>query len=574
MKQLLVFLSILLLVAHDGGFSQEKYVDIIMFDVTRSMIGHGDGRGIDIFNDVKRVAKQVVSRQDSETYLVILPYGRRVLNTIFAQEVTSDADRAKASDFIEKLQASESETWLTVSFTDAIKELGAVKSQLPDFEERTQQILIFTDGKGNGPGDPGLIGFLKQHNLAQVDYPHLYTRFFAIGTVFSPEDSSKLVSAGVEIKGADRKSNFEMHTVTVRPSTVAVYTTKPVFELRFEYADIPPGTIVEAGITSQAAEQMGSAFDIEPKSFELTKARTFTIRPVNKENLEIQMRASGVVSIPGRLTLKASKILFSPKGGLDFVYGFAPDMITIDAEKKTIENDGSILLHAKSSSQEKVFFAVEMQQSEIGGVKYGVRPDRFEFTGEDKLRLNIEAADPDVLKGKRSTIAESVHGEMVVTFRPENPSTKITPSSLVIPIVISRDVFGPFIFPSFIVLLLFIVAAIVCYLRTARFARGASLERPDGERISLKGRICRRALFVGIGDKVDIRCLSLTGSGRLLAITPAGLNINVRKVSLSDQVKILDNNDLDSSSFLVNESEHFTIQDEGGTKETYGYYRS
>ncbi len=209
-------------VSASNSMTGEMHITIIIFDVTGSMVGKGDGQGINIFDEVKEMTAQILLYQPIDTYLEIIPFGRGVQEgNKFSAHIWSDRDRQEAINFIYSLEATELETWLSYSLQYGIGRFRDLETKLPDFQDRSQQILLITDGRGNGPGDIGNDGMfsiknlISEYNLVKADYPNLYTRFYAIGEILSNIEIQDFEEAGVNVRQIGRDGvGKEIQTVT------------------------------------------------------------------------------------------------------------------------------------------------------------------------------------------------------------------------------------------------------------------------------------------------------------------------------------------------------------------------
>jgi hypothetical protein len=250
MKKIIYLLMVLLLFASFStnnkaeGSKSEKHLSVMVFDITGSMVGGIDGQRADIFDDVKDIAYRIIRGYPDDTYLVIIPFGRGVkYENVFEIQITSAEDKEKAIEFIANLRANEPETWLTYSLRYSFNKIRELENSMPDFHDRTREVLLLTDGLGNGPEDLdeddkfSINNLINEYNMAQADFPYLYTTFFTVDEVLSESDREVFRQEGIDVVEVDREDVkviveiIESERVVMQDIIDAVETKEELHEL-------------------------------------------------------------------------------------------------------------------------------------------------------------------------------------------------------------------------------------------------------------------------------------------------------------------------------------------------------
>lgn len=120
--------------------SNNKVIHIILIDQTRSMIGEGDGKGIDIWEDVKKSIKKYVQNIDKNDSLIILTYTTQINKK---KHFSVETDFVSITDYITNLQVFPEKT-----ATGIYNSMEECFKLYVDSTQR-QLIYLFTDGRDN-----------------------------------------------------------------------------------------------------------------------------------------------------------------------------------------------------------------------------------------------------------------------------------------------------------------------------------------------------------------------------------------------------------------------------------------
>lgn len=528
---------------------EEKYVNVFIFDVTGSMIGLGDGAGVDIFDDVKDIAERIVRGYSNDTHLVIIPFGRGVQeDNIYQRHIISDSDREDAIRFIRGLRANEPETWLSYSVRYGVDVLRSLEEEIPDFDDRTQQLLLLTDGRGNGPGDLGENGnfdietLIEAFRLARSDFPHLFRRFFAVGDIFTDEELNRLNDEGVPPESTNIDELQEFQNVEVRPQRITVYDTAPEFSLVFNAIDTELfNRDASISITSPQAEEVGSAFQISPKSFELTGEQSFDINIVNEQALNRWLIDNEIQSVDGFISISAGNTYFQPESQLRFTYAIEPVSINIDYSEQQIRNSGRVRLLIDNPSDQP-FEANLSLISATGGLdayNYKIDPERIRVEGRERVRLNIEPEDREFLGGQRKELDEAIEGELEFTIIPVTPNTSVSQTDFTVQASVTPDRTGFYLLISFILLLIIILILLTWYYIYRKQQIFGEFQIAIGgdmpQRLDQSAGFFTTSLIIGkdiFGDRINERIVKVSaGPGILTGANPTLTWYNREKIT-------------------------------------------
>jgi|GEM_PF-6199651 len=183
---------------------------LILFDVTGSMEGKGDGRGIRIFEKAKEAVTFFINEVPDDNYIFIYPFHAGLSDNRFQSIIRSGYGRKKAIGFVTGLKAEGSLTWITESYRSALEETKAYL-RLHRVTAARVHVFLFTDGKGNHVNDSNIDNFLQVHADALADLP-LNTRFVAIGDIFQPAELNKLIAQQIGVYSFERDKFNSINT--------------------------------------------------------------------------------------------------------------------------------------------------------------------------------------------------------------------------------------------------------------------------------------------------------------------------------------------------------------------------
>ncbi len=179
-------------------------MNLILFDISKSMEGFGDGQGIDIFGKEKEAAIFLVEHVPDNSFLMIMPFHEDIEKNLFKARIQGDVDRIHAADYIHYLAAKGMQTSLTKSVQSAIQ-AGDLAITMERFIPEFGNLYIFSDGKGNGTLDRNIDNLIDAITIDDALMPTMNTQIIAIGNVFSKEELQKLAAANAHVISFDRE---------------------------------------------------------------------------------------------------------------------------------------------------------------------------------------------------------------------------------------------------------------------------------------------------------------------------------------------------------------------------------
>ena len=178
-RNLIIFIlvSLTLLLPNNSDAADDEFYFLI--DVSKSMIGEGDGLGIDIFDDVKFALRNLAENHIADTSgLIVVPFEDAIIDDV-EYTFSNPGERDRFSNFVTNLQATGSRTGIY----DALDQiLDRVNERNPPSSE----IYLLTDGKDNA-SDMTIEQVIDQFRLVKASNPNVYLhvlRFYS-----SPDDT-------------------------------------------------------------------------------------------------------------------------------------------------------------------------------------------------------------------------------------------------------------------------------------------------------------------------------------------------------------------------------------------------
>jgi hypothetical protein len=260
------------------GVEPARFDYILLVDCSGSMIGLGDGRGINIFPDVKDALIRFVDMVEAGSYIVVLPFHQGVVDS-FKVRVQYPDDREKLKEYIRSLKATGDYTWLTISFQRALDVAGEL-GRSPEGQRSVQTIFLYTDGRGNGPGDENMDNMTQALKLRRIDNPYIYARVVTIGRIFKGKEREKLEKGGIQVVENPGRQLRPCYSVEVRPIKVSLENWKGderEFKLVFNYPKEIEDTILRVKLEVPFLDSLGEAVVLEPTEFPLRREQIFHI---------------------------------------------------------------------------------------------------------------------------------------------------------------------------------------------------------------------------------------------------------------------------------------------------------
>jgi len=556
---------------------------LIMFDVSGSMIGKGDGRGINIFNDVKRWAKAYIDEVNEGEILAIYPFDSRLKTKpgeYFLKVIRSDADKIAAKQFIDGLKALGQNTFLASSYEAAIQELKKFPELLPNYNrnEREQLILIYTDGKGNErPKDNNLDYFINVYELNKSDYRYLLTKFIFIGDIgvdIEWKDISSLQRHGIEIYQVPRGERPPV-IVNVKPAMLEIYDYNPTFALQFmQFPDSLEGTLIE--LNWDFPDKNGCLFQVKPDKIKLKKNKIFNfIVEMNRtEQCKKFLQTNKIKSLSGNLILinPEGKIRISPPK-LKAIYYFKPvTLLFTIANKGEIENKGVVEFNIKGSEylKETVEIQANVRLLKNSQVQMSVEPKVITI-GPDSRSFKIKLQPAEIKKNKEffKNLNKKRQDQIVIKFNKknaedmfqlENPRYRIK--------YILTPPLNPILFYIIGSILLFLILSyLICQKIRAKFPKGFRLNYKDGRLCGkLEGKFCKPYLNLGCSKKDNIRIISIGLPETLIKIYPLNEK-SIKIVKSNGKIKLKDSTGFEKSILYLKIDEFFILEYSGNVVE-------
>ncbi len=200
MKRCTVSLFALILVLADIGSADAQrpremtpdYVFVI--DVSGSMVGRGPGNPANIFPGVKGAVERFVSNVDLGSNVVLVPFADGVKG-FESIPIRREADRTRAIAKIRSLEATGNETHVYGAIQDAFSRYSALRDRESSRENRMVWLLVYTDGRDNGPQRLTMAEIIRTFQLNRQEYDYLY--YATLGSPLPEADIRAIEESGV-----------------------------------------------------------------------------------------------------------------------------------------------------------------------------------------------------------------------------------------------------------------------------------------------------------------------------------------------------------------------------------------
>ena len=536
----------------------DKYVNIIIFDVTGSMEGRGDGGGVDIFDQVKDVAVRIVYGFSNDTYLVIIPFGRGVQEeNIFEKHIRSDSDKQEAIRFIQGLSANEPATWLTYSLRFGKNYLWDLKERIDDFDTREQELLLLTDGRGNGPEDVDEFGnfdiqnLIDEFRLIKSDFPHLYARYFAVGNVLPDSERQVLHDLGIDVTvwpDVRERPDEALPIVEGEQRRIVIFDTSPEFTLQFRADDERAWEqTVSIEIVSEKAREIGSGFSITPIEFDLSSEQSFKVSVINRDALDAWLSDNNEQEITGNVRLQSQGFHFQPAPTLPFTYRIERLNISVQFDEQQIRNSGRVRLLIDNPSDQP-FEAELALTSATGGLdayNFKIDPQRIRIQGRERVRLSIEPEDAEFLSSQRKGLSETIEGELMFSITPITPNVSLNQTDFLVQARVTPDRSGLYFLIGLIALLIALLISLIWYffyLKQQIFSEyEVSIRGSDKERLDQSAGFFTTNLIIGkdiFGEEIGENVVKVSvGPGILIGKKPTLTWYNPDKIEPKEIVE-------------------------------------
>jgi von Willebrand factor type A domain len=188
----------------------------LVIDISRSMSGGGGSQNI--FPEVKAAIIDYLNAIPAGANIRIIPFSGQIdSDKILSLTLNSDSDRQQAVDYVKGLVANGQGTWIYNAVDTALDALKQMRGD--DTRPHVQSLLLYTDGRGNGPNDRPVSTLINRLNVARADQQYLYVKYVALGTDVPGEDQLK--QGGIDVvKVPEGVAPAPVREVGVAPSAL------------------------------------------------------------------------------------------------------------------------------------------------------------------------------------------------------------------------------------------------------------------------------------------------------------------------------------------------------------------
>jgi hypothetical protein len=175
-----------------GEMMTPDYVFVI--DISRSMKGEGPGSPENIFPRVTQAVERFVTNVDIGSNVVLVPFADGVKG--FQRiSILSEADRERALRMIRSLEATGNETHVYGAIQEAFRRYAAFRAGEADRATRMVWMLVYTDGRDNGPQGLTMAQIIGAFKLNRQEYDYLY--YATLGSRLSDAEILAIEESGV-----------------------------------------------------------------------------------------------------------------------------------------------------------------------------------------------------------------------------------------------------------------------------------------------------------------------------------------------------------------------------------------
>jgi von Willebrand factor type A domain len=176
-----------------------KFDYIFLVDCSGSMEGLPPGsNNAVIFPKVKESIKDFIDDIGMDSTVVILSFHRGIQD--WFMEDATDKGKIRLKKYVDGLKAQGQVTWIYYSLRDALKVAKDLRSKDKNGSKHSQMILLYTDGKDNGPQDLTLNGILDHFEVQRGENEFLFIKYITLGVDLEPKEREKLKNAaGVQV---------------------------------------------------------------------------------------------------------------------------------------------------------------------------------------------------------------------------------------------------------------------------------------------------------------------------------------------------------------------------------------
>jgi hypothetical protein len=167
---------------------------VFVIDISRSMRGEGSGNPENIFPQVRQAVERFVANVDLGSNVVLVPFADGVKG--FQRiPIRSATDRERALQMVRSLEATGNKTHVYGAVQEAFRRYTAFRAAEAGREKRMVWMLVYTDGRDNGPQGLTMAQIIDAFKLNRQEYDYLY--YATLGAPLSGADIRAIEESGV-----------------------------------------------------------------------------------------------------------------------------------------------------------------------------------------------------------------------------------------------------------------------------------------------------------------------------------------------------------------------------------------
>ncbi|MCX7972971.1 MAG: VWA domain-containing protein [Candidatus Aminicenantes bacterium] len=501
----------------------EKFDYIFLVDCSGSMVGLPKGSGNPvIFPQVKEAIKDFLRDISVGANVIILPFHKDVQEE-FSRTILSERDIKDLEAYIDNLEAKGQVTWIYYSIRSALRKAEELRKK--DKLRHTQMILLYTDGKDNGPQDLNLDGILDFFKMQRGENEFLYLKYITLGVELEPEEELKLLrTEGIQLIKNPKGELPKRFPVEIRPYVLdygnfldkdensRTITIQCDDQIRSKEIIIKP--------MFEQLDNLGVAYTISPDKSRLDNVVTISFKIFNKETL----LTSDQIKFEGKFIIKGDETLLISPEAINVYFSIEPKkIINIRSkdEQRLSKDFGQIKFDKQGLYKQKWSLSITYNQFAL---KEKV-PLKLMIKGNNN---NPSLLTPDIAyfeqegveKGQEMAINQSANIDFILNVRKEKVKKGAYQGNIVFSSDKNVELEGdglevnetnelerlanfmfivpaaPFPWKIFVVPGILLILILVFGLGNPSFYKGAVLEDESGSLVSLKKKAFKRKYLV------------------------------------------------------------------------------
>src|SRR6056297_15624 len=192
LKKIQIFLLIVFLLIPSITVFAKDYNNIFLIDVSKSMIGYGDGRGHNVFPQVKNAIEVYLSELSPGSEITIIPFAE----TTRKQHKFNIDGSGKAQKFIQQLNADGSNTNIYGTLYRTLESTSSIT-------EEPGAVYLFTDGNDN-VHEKNVMDVINKYKSTKLNNPFVWIFYNDLSHQKDNPDLEKLRDNGVLVNELDR----------------------------------------------------------------------------------------------------------------------------------------------------------------------------------------------------------------------------------------------------------------------------------------------------------------------------------------------------------------------------------